>query len=163
MCVQWNLLVSKTTEFKRKPQLLRRRQIHCHFHPFEELHILMGKVPEIIKPNSSTEPWWSKKAEEKKCIYMYINVGGISAVRVFQQKSQQSRKIQGSTFYRKEQQSGKKKNGTPWSGEMKRWEEKREEVMGNGEEQTRPSVLSLVPSARSSGGSNQILTSIPYV
>lgn len=109
MCVQWNLLVSKTTEFKRKPQLLGRRQIHCHFHPFEELHILVGKMPEIIKPNSSTEPWWSKKAEEKKRIYMYINVGGISAVRVFQQKSWQSRKIQGSTPYRKEQQSGKKK------------------------------------------------------
>lgn len=50
---------------------------------------------------------------------MYINVGGISAVRVFQQKSQQSRKIQGSTFYRKEQQSGKKKkwNTLKWRDE----------------------------------------------
>lgn len=37
----------------------------------------MGKVPEIIKPNSF-------RAEEKKHIYMYINVGGISALRVFQ-------------------------------------------------------------------------------
>lgn len=40
----------------------------------------MGKVPEIIKSNSSTELWWSKKAEEKKHICMYMNVGGISAV-----------------------------------------------------------------------------------
>ena len=41
---------------RKKPRLLEKRQIHCHFHPFEELHILMGKVPEVIKPDSSTEP-----------------------------------------------------------------------------------------------------------
>lgn len=39
----------------------------------------------------------------------------------------------------------------------------REEAMGKGEEQTWPSVFSLVPTGRSSGGSNQILTGNPYV
>lgn len=72
MYVQWNSLVSKTTGFKGKPQLLGRRQIHCYFHPFEELHILMGKVPEVIKLNNSTELWWSKKAEERQHIYMWV-------------------------------------------------------------------------------------------
>lgn len=39
----------------------------------------------------------------------------------------------------------------------------REEATGKGEAQTWPSVFSLVPTGRSSGGSNQILTGNPYV
>lgn len=31
----------------------QRRQIQCHFHPFEELYVLMGKELEIMRPDGS--------------------------------------------------------------------------------------------------------------
>lgn len=46
-------LVSKTTGFKRKPQLLRGGRFNVISIPFEELYILMGEVLEIMKPDGS--------------------------------------------------------------------------------------------------------------
>lgn len=90
-CFQDNRIQTKT-------QLLRRRQIYCHFHPFEELHVLMGKMPDIIKPNSCMEPGWSKKAEEKKHVCMHVSVGGVFAVNPLVE-IMTIRKIQRSTPY----------------------------------------------------------------
>ena len=64
-----------------------------------------------------------EQESRRKATYIYVGVA--SAVRVFQQKSWQSRKIQGSTLCRKEQQSRKRKKEAFWDGEMGRREEER--------------------------------------